>query len=39
MKKWYFSKNGKISGPLELDEAKVFLTKDPDFYGWYSSFS
>jgi len=39
MKKWYFSKNGKISGPFELDEAKGFLTKDPDFYGWHPSFS
>lgn len=39
MKKWYFSKNGKISGPLALDEAKDFLTKDPDFYGWHPAFS
>jgi len=39
MKKWYFSKNGKISGPLDLEEACDFLTKDPDFYGWHPSFS
>ncbi len=39
MKKWYFSKNGKISGPLDLDEASEFLVKDPDFYGWHPSFS
>ncbi|MCJ8319875.1 MAG: DUF4339 domain-containing protein [Colwellia sp.] len=39
MKKWYFSKNGKISGPFELDEAKDFLIKDPDFYGWHPSFN
>ena len=39
MKKWYFSKNGKISGPLTLDESLKFLTKDPDFYGWHPSFN
>ena len=39
MKKWYFSKNGKISGPLDLEDARDFLTKDPDFYGWHPSFS
>lgn len=39
MKKWYFSKNGKISGPLDLEDARDFLTKDPGFYGWHPSFS
>lgn len=39
MKKWYFSKNSKITGPLDINEAKAFLTKDPDVYGWHPTFS
>lgn len=39
MKKWFFSKNGKINGPLNEIEAKDFLLKDPDCYGWHPSFT
>lgn len=39
MKKWYFSKNGKVSGPLNVTEAKNLLAKDPDYYAWQPSFT
>ena len=39
MKKWYFSKNGEVIGPLNLKDAKELLTKDPDHYGWHPSFT
>ncbi|WP_153914420.1 DUF4339 domain-containing protein [Shewanella sp. TC10] len=39
MKKWYFSKNGQVTGPLNEVEAKEFLLKDGDCYGWHPSFT
>ncbi|GAA5133690.1 DUF4339 domain-containing protein [Thalassotalea piscium] len=38
MKKWYFSKNGEISGPMDLASARTFVTKNADLYGWHPSF-
>ena len=39
MKKWYFSKNGQVTGPLNEAEAKEFLLKDGNCYGWHPSFT
>ncbi|MEZ9235950.1 DUF4339 domain-containing protein [Shewanella sp. 10N.286.52.A9] len=39
MKKWYFSKNGQVTGPLNEVEAKEFLMKDGNCYGWHPSFT
>ncbi|WP_144210634.1 DUF4339 domain-containing protein [Shewanella donghaensis] len=39
MKKWFFSKNGKISGPFTEVEAKEFLLNDGNCYGWHPSFT
>ncbi len=38
MKKWYFSKEGEVSGPLGLEEAKSYATQNPDDYAWHPSF-
>lgn len=38
MKKWYFSNNGDIKGPMDLDAAITYATDNPDVYGWHSSF-
>ncbi len=39
MKKWFFSSNGEVSSALSFDEAKEFLSNNPDVYGWHPSFS
>ena len=39
MKKWYFSKNGEISGPMDLSSARKSVEKSTDLYGWHPSFS
>jgi hypothetical protein len=39
MKKWFFSNNGEITEPLDLDEAKDYLASYPDVYGWHPSFN
>ncbi|GHE79076.1 DUF4339 domain-containing protein [Thalassotalea profundi] len=39
MKKWYFSNNGEISGPLDLTSARKIVEKNADLYGWHPSFS
>lgn len=39
MKKWFFSNNGKVTGPLDLEAAKGFLAENPDVYGWHPSFN
>ncbi|MEZ9367604.1 MULTISPECIES: DUF4339 domain-containing protein [unclassified Shewanella] len=39
MKKWFFSKNGKITGPFTEVEAKEFLLSDGNCYGWHPSFT
>ncbi|WP_448566158.1 hypothetical protein [Thalassotalea ganghwensis] len=38
MKKWYFSKGGEVSGPLDLLSAKKFIENKSDYYGWHPSF-
>jgi len=38
MKKWFFSNNGKVTAPLDLDAAKEYLSNNPDVYGWHPSF-
>ena len=37
MKKWFFSDNGKISKALNFEEAKTYLQKNPNVYGWNPS--
>ncbi|XPF94517.1 DUF4339 domain-containing protein [Colwellia sp. RE-S-Sl-9] len=39
MKKWYFSDNGKVTGPYSLNDASSLLAKNNELYGWTSSFS
>lgn len=39
MKKWFFSDNGKVHGPLDLNSSKEFLAKNPNVYGWHPSFT
>jgi len=39
MKKWLFSKNGKILGPFEVVEANDFVLTNPDTYAWHPSYS
>jgi hypothetical protein len=39
MKKWFFSNNGEVTGPLDLETAKTYLTTNPDVYGWHPSFT
>lgn len=39
MKKWFFSNNGEVTAPLDLDEAKEYLANNPSVYGWHPSFT
>lgn len=39
MKKWFFSKDGKVTAPLDLEAAKEYLSSTPDVYGWHPSFN
>lgn len=39
MKKWFFSNDGEVTGPLDLDEANSYLTSNPDVYAWHPSFT
>ncbi|OUR84728.1 hypothetical protein A9Q75_01395 [Colwellia psychrerythraea] len=39
MKKWFFSNNGEVTAPLDLDEAKDYLANNPNVYGWHPSFT
>ncbi len=39
MKKWFFSNNGKVTAPLDLEAAKAYLADNPDVYGWHPSFN
>ncbi|QIR15381.1 DUF4339 domain-containing protein [Shewanella aestuarii] len=39
MKKWYFSHNGDVTGPLSEVEARNFLQDEPNCYGWHPSFT
>ncbi|MDP5145789.1 GYF domain-containing protein [Shewanella sp. ULN5] len=37
MKKWFFSHDGDVTGPLTQSEAIAFLQAEPDCYGWHPS--
>ncbi len=39
MKKWYFSDNGQVSGPFNINDAIKLLANNNDLYGWNPSFS
>ncbi|MCL1141974.1 DUF4339 domain-containing protein [Shewanella gaetbuli] len=39
MKKWFFSHDGDVTGPLNESEALEFLQHQPNCYGWHPSFS
>ena len=39
MMKWYFSKDGEISGPLGLEESNKFIAKHSNLYAWHPSYS
>lgn len=39
MKKWMFSNNGEITGPLDLAAANEFINEHPDVYAWHPSYS
>ncbi|TWX71762.1 DUF4339 domain-containing protein [Colwellia demingiae] len=39
MKKWFFSDNGKVTGPLELKESNELVSKNPDLYAWHPSYT
>jgi hypothetical protein len=39
MKKWFFSNNGEVTAPLDLEAAKEYLASNPDVYGWHPSFT
>lgn len=39
MMKWYFSKDGEISGPLGLEESNKFIAKHKDLYAWHPSYA
>ena len=39
MKEWFFSKDGEISGPLDLAKSNVFIANNPDVYAWHPSYA
>lgn len=39
MKKWYFSNNGEISGPMDLTSARKVVEKNSELYSWHPSFT
>lgn len=39
MKKWYFSNNGEMTGPLGLNESNEFIAKNPNVYAWHPSYT
>ena len=39
MMKWYFSKDGEISGPLGLEESNKFIAKHENLYAWHPSYA
>lgn len=39
MKKWFFSHDGDVTGPLTEVEAIAFLQNEPNCYGWHPAFS
>jgi hypothetical protein len=39
MDKWYISANGRVTGPLNIDEIQRLIAKSSDLYGWNPSYS
>lgn len=39
MKKWYFSNNGDITGPMNLEDAVSFAQQNPNIYAWHPTFT
>ena len=39
MKKWFFSDNGKVTGPFGLKECNELVAKNPDLYAWHPSYT
>lgn len=39
MKKWLFSNNGEITGPLEIDAAKELVAHNDNLYAWHPSYA
>jgi len=39
MKKWLFSNNGKIIGPLGLTQSQDLIKSNPSLYAWNPSYS
>ena len=39
MKKWFFSNNGEVTGPLGLKESNEFISKKTDLYAWHPSYT
>jgi len=39
MKKWYFSDNGNVTGPVSVDSATSLFANGGDLYAWNASFS
>jgi hypothetical protein len=39
MKKWFFSDNGKVTGPLELKECNELIAKNPNLYAWHPAYT
>lgn len=39
MKKWFFSDNGKVTGPLGLKESNELISKTSDLYAWHPSYT
>ncbi|KGJ87710.1 DUF4339 domain-containing protein [Colwellia psychrerythraea] len=39
MKKWFFSDNGEVTGPLGLKESNKLIAKNPDLYAWHPSYT
>jgi hypothetical protein len=39
MKKWYFSDNGEVTGPLGLEESNEFITDKPEAYAWHPAYT
>ena len=39
MDKWYISDNGRVAGPLNIDDVQRLIAKNSDVYGWNPSYS
>lgn len=39
MKKWFFSNNGEVTGPLALQECNELIAKHPNLYAWHPSYT